>query len=206
MRYLAILGLLLVALNARAGTCGTEKGHSYRFGAAYTADLLANVEGGVRRRAAYLDNLDLTLSVDGNSALGWQNTCLFAYGLYNNGAKFSDGITGDAQYVSNIETDVRAARLYEAWIERRLPRARTSVKAGLYDLNSEFDHLDAADLFINSAQGIGTAFAQTGETAPPFFRRPPLPCVSKQLWDDIGAFAPPRWTQCPVIRGTRPER
>ncbi|OYX74039.1 MAG: hypothetical protein B7Y81_01140 [Caulobacter sp. 32-67-35] len=92
---------------------------------------------------------------------------LFFYGLYNNGQGFSDDLVGDAQGVSNIETGVRAARVYEAWIEQRI--GRTSVKLGLYDLNSEFDTNDTGSLFLNSSHGIGSDFAQSGRNGPSIF-------------------------------------
>jgi porin len=44
-----------------------------------------------------------------------------------------------------------------------------SVRAGLYDLNSEFDSVDTAGLFLNSAQGIGTDFSQSGLNGPSIF-------------------------------------
>jgi porin len=43
------------------------------------------------------------------------------------------------------------------------------VRAGLYDLNSEFDSIDTAGLFINSSHGIGPEIAQTGENGPSIF-------------------------------------
>src|SRR3546814_3118125 len=55
---------------------------------------------------------------------------------YNNGRSISD-LAGDVQAVSNIETGVRALRLYEAWIDQKIGDA-ASIKLGLYDLNSEF--------------------------------------------------------------------
>lgn len=174
MKYLTLVYLLLASINAYAVDCGNDSGRPYQFDAVYTADMLDNVAGGLRRQSAYLDNLDLTLSVNGQRALGWSNTCLFAYGLYNNGAHFTDGIVGDAQYVSNIETDVRAARLYEAWVEHFFRLWSTeaqpaSVKFGLYDLNSEFDVVNTAGLFINSAHGIDSTFGLSGTNGPSIF-------------------------------------
>lgn len=180
MKFLTLICLLL-ATPAAWAACGNDQGQASQFDAVYTADMLSNVKGGERRQAAYLDNLDLTLSVDADKAYGWSNTCLFGYGLYNNGSHFSDGIVGDAQVVSNIETDVRAARLFEAWVEHSFPRARASIRVGLYDLNSEFDHVEASQLFINSAHGIGTAFAQTGLNGPSIF-----PVTSLALRGDMG--------------------
>ena len=135
----------------------------------HTAELMRNMRGGLGRGTRYLDNLDMTLSVDAERAFGWRGATLFAYGLYNNGERFSEDFIGAAQGVSNIETGVRAARLYEAWIEQRFASDRASVKFGLYDLNSEFDAIEAAALFINPSHGIGPDFSQSGRNGPSIF-------------------------------------
>ena len=75
---------------------------------------------------------------------------------------------GDAQAVSNIETGTRAIRLYEAWIDQKFGDV-ASLRVGLYDLNSEFDALDASGLFVSSPHGIGTDFAQSGQNGPSIF-------------------------------------
>jgi porin len=41
-----------------------------------------------------------------------------------------------------------------------------SVKAGLYDLNSEFDVNETGALFLNSSHGIGVDLGQTGRNGP----------------------------------------
>ena len=46
---------------------------------------------------------------------------------------------------------------------------RLSILAGLYDLNSEFDVIENAGLFLNSSHGIGADFAQSGENGPSIF-------------------------------------
>lgn len=43
------------------------------------------------------------------------------------------------------------------------------MRIGLYDLNSEFDALDDAGLFINSAFGVGTDIGLTGVNGPSIF-------------------------------------
>jgi carbohydrate-selective porin OprB len=96
---------------------------------AYTGEILGNTRGGVGRGARYLDNLDVTLTIDAERAFGWRAATLFAYGLYNNGRPFSDDLVGAAQGVSNIETGVRAARLYEAWIEQRFASNLASLNS-----------------------------------------------------------------------------
>ena len=153
----------------------------------YTAELWRNARGGLRRGERYLDNLDVTLTVDADRALGWKGATLFVYGLYNNGRALSGDLVGDAQTVSNIETGVRGARLYEAWIEQRFAGDRASVKVGLYDLNSEFDTSDVGSLSLLSSHGIGPEFAQSGRNGPSIFPVTSLAIRGDYKLDD-------RWT------------
>lgn len=78
-------------------------------------------------------------------------------------------MVGDAQIVSNIETGVRAARLYQAWVEQKFAGGRASLKVGLYDLNSEFDTTNVGSLSLLSSHGIGPEFAQWGRNGPSIF-------------------------------------
>jgi porin len=133
----------------------------------YTSELIGNVAGGVERGARYLDNLDMVFEADLDALAGWKGARLHVYGLYNNGASISE-LVGDAQAVSNLETGVQAIRLYEAWIDQKFGD-NVSLRAGLYDLNSEFDALDASGLFVGSAHGIGTDFSQSGRNGPSIF-------------------------------------
>ena len=153
----------------------------------YTAELWRNTRGGLRRGNRYLDNLDVTLTVDAERALGWNGATLFVYGLYNNGRALSGDLVGDAQTVSNIETGVRAARLYEAWVEQRFANERASVKVGLYDLNSEFDTSDVGSLSLLSSHGIGPEFGQSGRNGPSIFPVTSLAIRGDYKLDD-------RWT------------
>jgi porin len=134
--------------------------------AVYTGEVWRS-EGGAADGWRYLDNLDLTLAADLDAAAGIRGTRAFAYVLYNNGASLSE-LTGDALVASNIETGVRAVRLYEAWIEHDFSPG-ASLRVGLYDLNSEFDALESSTLFMGSAHGIGTDVSQSGENGPSIF-------------------------------------
>ena len=153
--------------HTHAAEPGSEKRAPLLFEATYTAETMANVSGGLRRGARYLDNLDLVLEADLDAAIGWKGAQLKLYGLYNNGRSIS-ALAGDAQAVSNIETGTQALRLYEAWIDQKIGSS-LSLRAGLYDLNSEFDALAASDLFMGSAHGIGTDISQTGQNGPSIF-------------------------------------
>jgi len=138
------------------------------FEVTYTAEIDANVAGGRERGARYLDNLDLVLEADLERLAGWKGAMAHFYGLYNNGVAFSP-LVGDAQVTSNIQTGVRAFRLYEAWIAQDLGKA-VNLKLGLYDLNSEFDSLDASGVFTASAHGVGTDISQSGVNGPSIFQ------------------------------------
>ena len=58
-------------------------------------------------------------------------------------------------------------KVYEAWLQQDFGRA--SVRAGLYDLNSEFYATDAAGLLIAPPFGIGSELAATGPNGPSIF-------------------------------------
>ncbi|NIP59385.1 MAG: carbohydrate porin [Gemmatimonadetes bacterium] len=135
--------------------------------AAYTADLVVNARGGVERGVAGLGNLDLTARVDLDELTGWGGTTMFVYVLANHGENPSAHV-GDVQTLSNIEAP-SAIRLYEAWVEKDLRSARLSLLLGLYDLNSEFDVLESAAVFVNSSFGIGAEFAASCLNGPSIF-------------------------------------
>lgn len=137
------------------------------FEAVYTGDAFSNRYGGIKRGSAYLDNIDLLLTLDGEKLFSRPGLTLFLYGLGNNGDSPSD-LVGDLQGLDNIDAP-NTWKVYEAWLEQSLCQARCSVKAGLYDLNSEFDAIDTAALFIGSSHGIGPDYSQTGQNGPSIF-------------------------------------
>lgn len=160
---------LSVTAYEKESEAGVADTSAYDWGATYTGDLWRNAHGGLRTGGVYLDNLDLTLSIDGARAWGIPGLSAFAYVLYTNDARFSQRYVGDAMTVSNIDA-ARAVRLYEAWMEWSSRAARPlSVRAGLYDLNSEFDTSDSRALFTHSSHGVGHDLGQTGENGPSIF-------------------------------------
>ncbi len=138
-----------------------------RLDVTYTADAMAGLRGGRERGAVFLDNLDLTLTLDLDALLGWPRTVLFLYGLGNQGGSAS-ALAGDVQGVNNIEAP-NAWRLYEAFVQHRLLNDRLSLLAGLYDINAEFDVMEAASVFLNSSFGIGAEFAASRPQGPSIF-------------------------------------
>lgn len=126
----------------------------------YSGEVLT---GAGRAGPDYVDNLDIIGDWDDG------NTRVHAYVLYNNGRDFSGPRFPRGYVASNLETGVRAVRLYEAWVEHRLADGRLSLLGGLYDYNSEFDVLEASGLFLNPVHGIGNDIGQTGLNGPSIF-------------------------------------
>jgi porin len=163
--------LLVAAAMAVPAAAGPDDGAApgVLLEAGYVGDAWRNTRGGIELGEAYLDNLDLVATIDGGQRLGIDGLTLHAHAMYNNGHQFSGRRVGDAQVVSNIE-GVGTWRMFELWGEFRFGGVgRTSLRAGLYDLNSEFDSIDSAGLFLNSSHGIAPDLSQSGQNGPSIF-------------------------------------
>ncbi|WP_288413342.1 carbohydrate porin [uncultured Sphingomonas sp.] len=136
---------------------------------AYTGDLLSSLSGGQRRGTRWINNVSAIATADLDTLAGVPRTTALVHAFYNNGARFSGDLVGDGQVVSSIETDTPLLRVLEAWVEHHGTDERWSVKAGLYDVNSEFDALQTSLLFVNSAFGMGTDLGASGRAGPSTF-------------------------------------
>lgn len=131
--------------------------------ATYMGEDWHNLQGGLSRGSRYVDMLVLAASADTGAAFGHPGGTAYAsVFIHHNSAA---DLAGETQTVSNIDFD-DGEQLFEAWYEQALGAAGSSLKLGLYDLNSEFDHIDVAGLFINSNFGIGVDFSQSGVNGP----------------------------------------
>lgn len=133
----------------------------------YTGEVMRNLAGGLDEAAEYLDNIELKVLIDLQTLVNWPDARMLVYGLGNHGGFLSRHV-GDAQGVSNIEA-VNAWKLYEIWLQQNVLSNRVSLLFGLYDLNSEFDFMQTAALFINSSHGIGAEYAASGPMGPSIF-------------------------------------
>lgn len=133
----------------------------------YTGDVMGVVDGGVKRGARYLDNLNVTADADLQQLVGWRGATVHVDILNNMGGRPND-LVGSVQGVDNIEVGQRRIKVYEAWIEQQLG-AGTSLKLGLYDLNSEFYANDASGMLLAPPFGIGSELASTGTNGPAIF-------------------------------------
>jgi porin len=125
-------------------------------------DTLAVVRGGIEQDVAALQKLDLAAAWRSG---GWE----FQADLQHvGGDRPSRDLIGDTQVASNIEADA-GLRLFEAWARYSFAGDRAGLKAGIIDLNSDFDVQSVGTVFLNSSHGIGAEFAQTGENGPSIF-------------------------------------
>lgn len=165
--------------------------------AVYIADIWHN-QGGVEDGTVYLDNFGLAATTELPSGIEAHASL-----IYNNGKALTE-LTGDSMAVSNIETGVEALRLYEAWLSGNVTE-NTNLKFGFFDLNSEFDVLESASLFMGGAHGMGMDIGQTGENGPSIFPVTGLALRAEQSLSD-------RWrVRGAMIEGTpgdpnRPKR
>ena len=110
----------------------------------------------------------LTLGLD------WSTDSLFsdarvtgsAAVMYMGGDHISGDYVGDLQGLNNIEADT-GWRLYEVWTEFAFGgNTNTTLRAGVLDLNAEFDAPETLGLFVAPPHGIGTDLSQTGSAGP----------------------------------------
>jgi len=132
----------------------------------YTGDVAASVAGGSDESVRYLDNIDLTATGDMDALVGWEGARFQLYVIGNFGRRPNDS-AGTLEGVNNIEVGKQGLRLFEAWIEQDL--GPSTLRAGLYDLNSEFYANEAAGLLISPPFGIGSELATTGPNGPSIF-------------------------------------
>lgn len=172
---LALLGLVGEPLVAGPGGSGTDNRDeekrsvfdAFAFTGQYTGEFLSNVKGGASRGSEYLGMIDVSLEFDGDALLPWRGGRFFMRTHQTHGGSISR-LAGDIQGVSNIEAS-RDLRVFEGWFEQRLWDEKFSLLAGIYDINSEFDSIESAQIFVNSSHGIGPEFALSGSSGPSIF-------------------------------------
>ncbi|WP_029623209.1 carbohydrate porin [Sphingomonas elodea] len=176
--------VLLALTFALLGATSAKAQSAVELHVAETIDLLSAVRGSDDSRAYLLDDLRVTADVDLEKLVGWKGTTAHVQVMNNLGASPNNGI-GTLQGVDNIEVASHRFRLYEAWVEHRIG-ARTSVRAGLYDLNSEFYVNGSAGLLIGPAFGVGSELSATGVNGPSIFPSTSLTVRVEQRVGKVG--------------------
>jgi porin len=129
-------------------------------------DVLGNVDGGLKRGFRVLEKADLTAYYAGDDH-GIAGFSVFVGAQFTGATLFSERLVGDAQAVSNLDAPA-GLRLSNAWVAQEF-HGRGGIKAGVIDLNTEFDVQATGALFLNSSFGIGPDFSQSGGNGPSIF-------------------------------------
>jgi porin len=158
------LGGAVIAAACITAPCAAEP--TLNLSADYIADVTGPVSGGQSRAGRVLDNLLIAADLDLEPTLSRTGASAHVSLLNNAGGRPND-LVGSLQGIDNIEVARPRGKIYEAWLEQDL--GVVSVRAGLYDLNSEFYTTDSAGLLIGPAFGIGSELAATGPNGPSIF-------------------------------------
>ena len=158
MRREVLLSIAGVMLAVPAAAQDAEPaGNPFAIKAVYKADVMGVADGGVKRGARFLDNIDVIADADLDAAFQWKRAAAHVSLLNNLGGKPND-LAGSIQGIDNIEVADRRLKIYEAWLEQGLGE-HVTVRTGLYDVNSEFYQNDAAGLLISPMFGVGSELA-----------------------------------------------
>ena len=136
-------------------------------GAGYVSDTFANLAGGRERGVRIMGKLDLTADVDG-AVFGIDGAQAYLNLQLLHGESLSEELVGDGQVVSNIDAPP-GQRVLEAWLKFPFGGGAGFAKAGLIDLNTDFDVQSVGGLFVNSSHGIGPDFSQSGLNGPSIY-------------------------------------
>lgn len=127
----------------------------------YTGDILSNIRGGIHKKTELINSLDIALDQH-VKGIGGNLGTFHIGGMISSGSDYSGSNIGDFQTVSGIDGFPDVPYLAEFWYEQSFAKETVFVLAGLFDLNSEFDTLEAADVFFNASRAHGTEFASAG--------------------------------------------
>jgi len=127
-------------------------------------DWMNLVAGGLTPGSKLLTKAALSASYDG-SGDGHEGLSALASVQFAGGGHISGDNIGDIQGVDNIEAH-SALRIYEVWVAQAYGDGRFGWKAGLTDLNADFDTQQVASLFLNSSDGTGAELGHSGSNGP----------------------------------------
>jgi porin len=160
----------LVVVSAGAGAASAQEAmpSALSLSGRETVDFWDNAAGGVRTGGVILNKAQVEATLDGD-AVGLPGVTFQAQVFRTDGASLSARV-GDIQTVSNIEAGPMT-RLFEAWVEKTFggDDHSLSLRAGLMDLNADFDSIDVAGAFVNSSHGIGPDLSRSGRNGPSIF-------------------------------------
>ncbi len=175
----AILGLSPAVVAASA----------FVFEAAYTAETLAVVTGGLKHGAAHRGLLEASAEADLTVFGAPSNTRFRLSALAPHGGDFSGTHLGDLQGASNIAAHNHPL-LYELWFAGEILGGRLALRAGRLVADSDFATTESGGVFLNSSFGWPAFISANTLNTGPAFNRSALGLFARlELTSSLSALA-----------------
>ena len=127
----------------------------------YKADLLRNLSGGIEKGGRPMTHLDIKLKADFEKLAGWSGGSGYLNLIHDGGDRLNGHQVGSLTGVSNIEVGTNTHRLLHAWLQQEFADGRGALLMGLYPIDSEFQAVDSAGLFVQPPYGASADLALT---------------------------------------------
>ncbi|HLZ66138.1 MAG TPA: carbohydrate porin [Aliidongia sp.] len=128
------------------------EGTGIKLGAIETSEVLANIQGGVKRGTIYEGRTELDLDLDLDKLAGWSGALVHANAWQIHGRGLSGNYTGNLLTDSSIEAD-RSWKLFDLYLDQTLFDGTVAIRIGQEGGDDEFIISTVAALFINSTFG-----------------------------------------------------
>lgn len=160
--------------------------HGVTLDIGYKFDLLRNLSGGIERGGRSMSHLDFKLAADFDQLAAWPGASGYVNFIQDHGGKVNAGHVGSLTGVSNIEVASHTHRLFHAWLQQQFADGRGSLLAGLYPIDSEFQVVDTAGLFVQPPYGVSSDLGLT--RGPSIFNTSAFGFRGKWLGADRGSY------------------
>lgn len=153
----------------------------------YKLDMLRVTGGGLRSGGRPIGHFDLKVAADLDKLLGWDGASALVNFIYDSGGKTNRDYVGSLLGTSNVEVPVTTHRFFQAWIEQTFLDGKLGVLAGLYPIDSEFQTVESAGIFVQPPYGAAPDIALT--RGPSLFNNPALGLRAKWQSKESGLYA-----------------
>ncbi|MGK5088166.1 carbohydrate porin [Bdellovibrionota bacterium FG-2] len=184
LKLLSSSCLLIISMHALTNASAdatvettTASDKLYALSLSYVSETSGALQGGLERKINLTGNLLIDARFDLGAITHLSGLSLYAQGIGIHGDSLSKSV-GDVQVSSNIDAP-KAARIYQAWLQKEFAGGAVSLLAGIHDLNSEFYSTEASRIFLNSSFGVGSDLSHTGANGPSIFPEPGMAIRAK---------------------------
>ncbi len=140
-------------------TTAGQRGFNWEGG--LKVDALRN-RGAQQNRARSVSHLDLKLKMDLDKAFGWEGGSAMINVISDAGRGLNAQDVVSHMGVTNLEVSApTTTRIFHAWLQQSLLEDQLSILAGIYPVDSEFQVVESAGLFVKPEYGPTAEFALT---------------------------------------------